>query len=188
MSARLRSLFLIAAGALTCSVSFGQSLAIGAIGGMRATNDLTGEAATSVSGRYVLGPKLDIGLPFGLGFEVDALYRRQGSWEFPMLLKYKLPFPRIKPFLEAGYAPRVINGTVHYYTNGTTDDTDYPTSEGIVVGGGVQFGIGRLRLAPAVRYTHWNNTPVVVYFGNGPQSQSTQNQADILLGISWKLH
>ena len=171
---------------------------------MRATNDLTGEAATSVSGRYVLGPKLDIGLPFGLGFEVAALYRRQGyqassfysgqfdehanSWEFPMLLKYKLPFPRIKPFLEAGYAPRVINGTVHYYTNGTTDDTDYPTSEGIVVGGGVQFGIGRLRLAPAVRYTHWNNTPVVVYFGNGPQSQTTQNQADILLGISWKLH
>ena len=157
MSARLRSLFLIAAGAFTCSISFGQSLAIGAIGGMRATNDLTGEAATSVSGRYVLGPELDIGLPFGLGFEVDALYRRQGyqassfysgqfdehanSWEFPILLKYKLPFPLIRPLLEAGYAPRVINGTVHFYTNGSTDGTDYPTSQGIVVGGGVQFGM-----------------------------------------------
>ncbi len=203
MNARLRSLFLITTVALTCSISYGQSVAIGAIGGVRATSDLTGGAATSVSGRYVVGPELNIGLPFGLGIEVDALYRRQAyqasgfysgqfnehanSWEFPLLLKFKLPFPLIKPFVEAGYAPRVIDGTVHYNTNGSTD-AEHFTSQGLVVGGGVQFGIGRLRLAPAVRYTYWNNAPILVYFGNGPQSRSTQNQADILLGISWKLH
>jgi hypothetical protein len=56
-----------------------------------------------------------------LGVEVDALYRREGfqssfsnvffgvsseeranSWEFPMLLKYRLPVPLVKPFAEVG--------------------------------------------------------------------------------------
>jgi hypothetical protein len=207
MSMRLRSLLLIAAGALTCSVSFGQAIAIGAIGGVRATDDLTGGAATSVSGRYAVGPELDIGLPFHFGIEVDALYRRQAydtsfsnnvyngtsqeranSWEFPMLLKYRLPFPLLKPFVEAGYAPRVINGTIHSFANGITQSTDWPTSQGFVIGGGVQFGIGRLRLSPAVRYTYWTNHAITVIFNDGPQSQSSQNQADFLLGITWKLH
>jgi hypothetical protein len=204
MSAKLRSLFLIAASALTCSLCFAQSIAIGAIGGVRATDDLTGQAATSVSGRYVVGPQVDIGLPLGLGIEVDALYRRQAynslftptapfderanSWEFPLLLKYRLPFPLIKPFVEVGYAPQVINGSIHYDSNGTTQSTNYPTTQGIVAGGGVQFGIGRLRLSPAVRYTRWLEAPILVYFGDGPQSISALNQVDFVLGITWKLH
>jgi hypothetical protein len=207
MRVRSRTVLLISGAALTCSICFGQSIALGAIGGVRVTDDLTGGGATSVSKRYVFGPELDIGLPFGLGIEVDALYRREAyhsyysntnyngtsdehanTWEFPMLLKYRIPFPLIKPFLEAGYAPRVMNGSIHYYANGLTIGTNYPTSQGIVAGGGVQFGIGRLRLSPAVRYTHWNNTPVTVVFSDGPTFQSSQNQADIVLGISWKLH
>ncbi len=75
-----------------------------------------------MSKRYVVGPALDIGLPLGFGVEVDALYRREGfqtsfgnafysassqeranSWEFPILLKYRLPVPVIKPFVEVGY-------------------------------------------------------------------------------------
>ena len=144
MSARLRSLSLLAASALTCSISFGQSLAIGAIGGVRATDDMAGVAATSVSGRYVVGPQLDIGLPFSFGIEVDALYRHLGynasygngnytanlherahSWEFPMLLKYRLPFPLVKPFVEAGYAPRVIQAPTGY------SSFPIPTSPGL---------------------------------------------------------
>src|ERR1019366_2736403 len=118
-------------GLLTACACFGQSLSVGAIGGVRGTDDLTGAGATSVSKRYVVGPALEIGLPLGFGVEVDALYRREGyqtgwgnfaysvvsgeranSWEFPMLLKYHLPFPKIKPFLEAGIAPRTIRGTI----------------------------------------------------------------------------
>src|ERR1700691_5923584 len=115
MNFGLRIMLWITGGALFSSICFGQSIAIGVIGGGRVTGDLTGEAATSVSKRYALGPELDIGLPLGLGIEVDALYRREGyqssfsapfeehanSWEFPMLLKYRLPFPLIKPFIEA---------------------------------------------------------------------------------------
>jgi hypothetical protein len=204
MSIGLRSLILLAAGAITCSFSCAQSLAVGVIGGVRGTDDLTGGAANSVSKRYAFGPQANIGLPFGFGIEVDALYRRQGyqagafysgefdehanSWEFPMLLKYRLRFPLVKPFLEAGYAPRVIHGTEHYYTNGTSVSTGYPASQGIVVGGGVEVAIGRLRLSPAVRYTRWNNAPIMVYFGDGPEALSSQNQLDILLGVAWKIH
>jgi len=186
------SYFWIAAGILTCSVSFGQSISIGGIGGEMLTNDLSNQWFTGVSTRYVIGPQLDIGLPLGFGFEADALYRNESyqthavagqyartSWEFPFLLKKSLPFPVIKPFVEAGYAPRTMQGM---YT--------YPAvSHGLVIGGGVAFGIGRLRLSPAVRYTHWNNGPILLGYtsSNGPTLYMTQNQVDLLLGISWKL-
>jgi hypothetical protein len=183
----MRSGIYIATIALNCCVCFGQSLSIGGIGGARITGDVSGLGSTSVSKRYVIGPELDLGLPLGLGIEVDALYRRDGfsdsfygisdqyanSWEFPLLLKYKLPFPLVKPFLEGGYAPRVIQG--------------FGNSQGLVIGGGVQFGVGRLHVAPAVRYTHWNNNVVLIPFNNGPTIVSTQNQVDILVGVTWGL-
>jgi len=81
---------------------------------------------------------------------------------FPLLLKYRLPFPVIKPFVEAGHAPRVIYAPADYSSNAI------PASQGFVIGCGVQAGIGRLHLSPPVRCTRWNNAPVVVYFGNGP--------------------
>ena len=156
------------------------------------SNDLGNPWLKSVSTRYVIGPELDIGLPFGFGIEVDALYRRQGyqvifnngygeqyatSWEFPFLLKKSFPFPTVKPFAEGGWAPRALEGT--NYTSSTT-------SQGFVVGGGVQFGIGRLRLAPTIRFTHWNDSPFLLVIPDRPSPQLTANQTDVLLGISWK--
>lgn len=204
----MRFYFLITAGFLTGAVCFGQTISVGVIGGARVTDDLTGAGATSVSKPYVVGPAVDIGLPLGLGIEVDALYRREGfqssfsnpfysvsseeranSWEFPMLLKYRLPVPLVKPFAEVGYAPRVINGSISSqdFLVGSTTSEHWPDSQGLVIGGGVQFGIGRLRLSPGVRYTHWNNTPITGYYSNGPSWESTQNQVDILVGIEWKI-
>jgi len=37
----------------------------------------------------------------------------------------EFPFPLVKPFIEFGYAPCVVNGTVYYATIGTTLNTDY---------------------------------------------------------------
>ena len=153
-------------------------------------NDLSSPWVAGVSTRYAIGPELDIGLPFGFGIEVDALYRHEGyqvpaysaleyhrtSWEFPFLLKKSLSFPVIKPFVEAGYAPRAMEQSF-----------DSGPSHGIVIGGGIQFGIGRLRLSPAVRYTRWSNAPYLLVFADGPSISLTQNQVDILLGISWKI-
>jgi hypothetical protein len=201
----MRSFFLTMAGILGGCVCFGQSIWIGGIGGGMVTGDFSSQYVTSESKRYVVGPELDIGLPLGLGIEADALYRREGfqssvlatgesanSWEFPLLLKYRLPFPAVKPFVEGGYAPRVINGSISYYASSSTVPNstvgaNSPVSQGVAIGGGVQFGIGRLRLSPVVRYTHWNNSGILVVYSIGPTIQSAQNQVDILVGIGWKL-
>lgn len=216
----------IVAGLLTGCICFGQSVSVGVIGGVRATDDLTGGGATSESKRYTVGPSLEVGLPFRLAVEADALYRRAGFrtsasngsyyvrgaehanlWEVPILLKYKMPLPAVKPFLEAGYAIRVVGGSVRSsYTqdlpNGcgqgetcSTYSADWSTSNGLVVGGGVQFALGRLRLSPTVRYTRWTDNTVSggydrapkPVFYNVPPWQSNQNQVDVLLGIAWKL-
>jgi hypothetical protein len=191
-----------------------QSITIGVTGGGRVTDDMSGEA-TSESKRYVVGPAFELGLPLGLGVEVDALYRCDGyrslwgnwagtsfdrarfnSWEFPMLLTYRVPAPAVKPFAEVGYAPRVGSGTVDsnllvLFPTQSYQQVHYSaawqTSYGLVVGGGVRFGLGRLRLSPQVRYTHWNNAAVSGYYSDGPSYQSTQNQVDVLLGIGWKV-
>ena len=212
----MRPCLWMADGILSGCVCFGQELSVGVIGGAMATDDLTGAGATSVSKRYVVGPALEIGLPLRLEVEVDALYRREGyqasfssqfytafyderanSWEFPILLKYRFPSPVARPFLEAGYAPRVIHGSIS--SNGTDDfpfsapqyyasraSTNWPMSHGIVVGGGVRFAIGRLHLSPELRYTRWSNSAISGSYDDGPSWQSTQNQVDVLLGIAWR--
>ena len=203
-------------GILTGCVCFGQALSVGVIGGARASGDLTGAGATSVSKRYVFGPALELDLLLGLGVEVNALYRRQGyetsfsnfassivageranSWEFPVLIKYRLPFPLVRPFVEGGYAPRTIRGSITSVnsplpplaspTVRSTAGTNWPVSHGLVAGAGVRFGIGRLRLAPVIRYTHWNNAAISGSYPDGPAWQSTQNQLDLLVGIGWKI-
>jgi hypothetical protein len=74
---------------------------------------------------------IELGLPFGFAIEFNALYHRNGylighsnfagsvieseranSWGFPILLKYKLPVSKVKPFVEVGLAPRSISGTI----------------------------------------------------------------------------
>jgi outer membrane protein with beta-barrel domain len=214
--------FILSITALSAAACCGQSLSVGAVGGVRATDDMAGGGgAISASKHYAIGPAVDIGLPLGFGVEVDALYRREGyqsawgnfaysvfsderanSWEFPVLVKYKLPLRGIRPFLEAGYAPRVIGGSISsdgvtYFGNSGvlpqpvyshfTASTDWPVSQGVVAGGGVQFGIGRLRLSPAVRYTHWSNAAVSGFYSDGPSFGSARDQVDVLVGISWKL-
>jgi hypothetical protein len=160
----------------------------------------------------------ELGLPWSFAIEVDALYHRNGyligygnfagsiieseranSWEFPMLFKYKLAVPKVKPFVEVGLAPRTISGTISesgFDVDIMTDQrtpfsavakTNWNSSFGIVTGGGVQFGMGRLRLSPEVRYTHWTSTPINGTFGDGPSYRGTQEQVDVLIGIGWRV-
>jgi hypothetical protein len=202
---------------LSCCACAGQSLSIGITGGGRPTDDVT-SSATPESRRYVVGPMIELGLPLGFAVEFDALYHRNGylvehsnfaasvveseranSWEFPILLKYKLPIPKVKPFAEVGLAPRSISGTisesgvnVNVLTGQQTpfsgsSKTDWSNSVGVVAGGGVQFGVGRLRVSPELRYTHWTSTPINGFFSDGPSYYSTQEQVDVLIGIGWKI-
>jgi hypothetical protein len=65
--------------------------------------------------------------------------------------------------------------------------TNWSSSVGVLVGGGVQLRFGALMLSPEVRYTYWTSTPIDVGLSNGYSLQSAQNQADILVGVSWKI-
>jgi hypothetical protein len=194
-----------------------QTVFVGAIAGGRLTDDVAGSARPE-SRRYIVGPMIELGLPLGFGVEFEATYHRHGysadgfnmaqfqidreranSWEFPILLRYKLPVPTVRPFLEVGVAPRTISGTIsttftasdvitgQTTISNSTAATHWDTSIGFVAGVGLQFGVGRLRLSPEGRYTHWNNRPVNGVILDNPPFYSTRNQFDVLVGIGWRL-
>jgi len=131
----------------------GQPVAIGVEGGIRATGDLSGTLnplgaiLNPESKRYIVGPKLEVRLPWHVSFEFDALYRdigftgitgflnggccggsvtreRLNSWEFPMIVKYRFPGVRwLHPFAGVGYSPRILYGryaTLGSYVNQDT--------------------------------------------------------------------
>ncbi len=196
----------------------GQSVLIGVTGGVRAGDDFQ-YAAASKSKRYVVGPALELTLPLRFAIEFDALYRRQGFaasngtalytasireadnvWEFPLLAAYRIPVRGVRPFAEAGWAPRIMRGyrdesgsyltqlnpaTLTYYAN--RRHVDGPTTHGLVTGGGIQFTAGRFEFSPEVRYTRWNQQVISGAFPDGPGYGSSRNQLDILLGIHFRL-
>jgi hypothetical protein len=182
-------------------------------GGLRVTGDLDGYAA-SESRNYLVGPAVEVKLPLRLSVEVDALYSRFGlrttngdfgssytqsqranSWEFPILAKFR---PLRPVFVEGGFVPRTMSGSTHYESisidffsgNSKRDSgdlkTSYDASRGWIVGGGVELPLRRLRVAPEVRYTRWNDRPVDLYGSHGYFVQSTQNRADIIIGLWWR--
>jgi hypothetical protein len=212
---------------LGCSAAFSQSISFGVKGGERLTGDLLSSGETvSESRPYTLGPMVEFRLPFQLGLEIDGLYKRVGtsefltdflgdqyrardrsnSWEFPILLKYRLPGFRpgkiARPYVSGGYAPRVISGsgtveniccftpvpspTAPPVTRTVTPySTNYDASQGVVVGGGLELKAGPLRVSPELRYTRWNNNALSTLNIHGSFAQSAQNQAEVLVGITW---
>ena len=151
------------------------------------------------SRNFVLGPTVEVRLPFGFAAEVDALYRplefqtrqttslalsllgnvslssvtltsRVNVWEFPILAKYRLPLPLIKPYLAGGPSFRAIAASPAKHMSGT----------GVSVGVGIETRVGPLLVSPEVRYTHWGTD------GAYPSSyyvDSAQNQVEFLMGL-----
>jgi hypothetical protein len=181
-----------------------QAVDVGVVGGIRTTGDFTG-TGSSESKRYIVGPAVNIRLPKHLSAEVDALFQRSGytayepagesfenvrertnSWQFPVILKYRLPVRLAHPFVGIGYAPRIVNGTDVWwgesagcfcYVNGRSPAI-YPVIQGLVVSGGVSFGTGHFLFTPEVRHTHWNAPYLGSYF-------VASNEVSVLLGIRW---
>jgi opacity protein-like surface antigen len=79
--------------------------------------------------RWTLGPMFELRLPFGLGVELDVLYKkfdyrasfanpgasievsgRGSAWEFPLVGKYRFPGRVARPYVEAGLASRRVTG------------------------------------------------------------------------------
>ena len=178
------------------------------------TNIPVSNVRTDESKRYTVGPMVELELPKGFGMEFDALYRRIGftdvsnvagpsvvrerdhSWEFPILGKYTLRRWASQPFVSSGYSFRSVSGAY----SGTYEQhvvlpvgpvqrfdgkTSYEGTGGFVLGGGVEFHVSRIRIAPELRYTRWNG----VFADSGPSGlfrSSTQNQVELLFGFSWR--
>lgn len=192
-----------------------QTLSVGIKGGGRLTGDLDSFWATEESKRYAVGPMVTAGLPAGFRVEFDALYRQVGfrssnsdilggsytaryrgnSWEFPIVLRKAL-WRGI--YAGVGYAPRVINGSGH--ANGiqvtslippttTFFESDVPglwdTTHGVVAAAGIERRLGPLRFVPEVRYVRWNKPAVEEFGSRGFSIVSTQNQVDLLVGITF---
>jgi hypothetical protein len=145
---------------------------------------------------YIVGPFVELRLPFGFAAEADALYRpvslaiagsspgygsyktseRYTTWEISALAKYRFRhIPLIRPFVSVGPTFRPTASYVNFLSNA-----------GISAGGGVEFKLLFLRIAPEVRYTHWGADGGSAYASSTYQAfVSGKNQAEFLVGLSF---
>jgi hypothetical protein len=118
---------------------------------------------------------------FGTILRQDA-----NAWEFPMLLKYRWK-SRFHPFASAGGTFRHIEGfeasqesfaygltppysVARYHVNAPLTEGGIAAAAGLTV-----WSLGRLKLVPELRYTHWTTI----------RSFPTQNQVEFLVGLKF---
>src|SRR5262249_23854386 len=188
-----------------------QSFTFGVKGGMRLTDDIDSFYANSESKRYAVGPFATIGLPAGFRLEFDALYRhaafrssfgnvfgysterdRGNSWEFPIILRHSIGHGL---YAGVGYAPRVVNGDAHinvaqflpvaFFQSNSSGRWD--TTHGVIGAAGFDKHLGPLRIGPEIRYTFWTYSALDINGSQGYFVQSSQRQADILIGIHFPI-
>jgi Outer membrane protein beta-barrel domain len=133
--------------------------------------------------RFVIGPTVELRLPFHLGIEADLLYRRYNiggtvnQWEFPILAKYRFSgAPLVHPYVVAGPS---FN---HVSDPGMFLDRPSASTAGVALGAGIEVKALLIRLAPELRYTRWKDKNISI----GPNSlSSNQNQVEFLVGITF---
>jgi hypothetical protein len=155
------------------------------------------------SGRYAVGPAVEILSPWKVALEVNALYSRFGSalslqgagsgrtrgnsWELPILGKYYFTDRRstVRPFASSGFSLRKTwfddgdrYGSVGRPGERRTGPFDRSSDLGVgaVVSGGASFGVWKVRIAPEIRYTRWGGD-------NFPLTNANQVQG--LVGITF---
>jgi hypothetical protein len=197
---------------ILASTSFAQEFHIGIKAGMRTIDDLKSSGqVVSESRRYTVGPMVEFGLWHRLSMEVDMLYKRLGtsrfdnsisvnpawsrersdSLEFPILAKYRLASTQFAPYISGGLALRFIHGSgsTTYVSAGQIEEFSYTlhyqNSEGLVLGGGVEFRLLRTKISPEFRYTRWFNAAYSNDVSRGFFLQSAHDQAEILVGLAW---
>jgi hypothetical protein len=93
------------------------------------------------------------------------------AWEFPLLLKYRLPSRGVAhPFLAIGPEFRSQQNA------GATELSE----TGISAGAGASLEMGRTRLAPQVRYTRWSEHSIYPKYATKP------DQLEFLVSIAYR--
>ncbi len=170
-----------------CNSAFGQFISVGIKGGVPLNDGfVTGNgpfpAPPATTNRYIIGPEVELRLPFRLGVEADALYRHYNvsgtgisQWEFPILLKYHFKgVPLLHPFVDAGPIFNHVSNINFVTLNSST--------AGIAVGAGLDFHALILHITPEFRFIHWGSPNIQLTAGN---LSSNQNQAEFLVGLTF---
>jgi hypothetical protein len=189
----LRALSAAAVVLFSSTEAFGQHLSYGVVAGTALTDDFNsfylvfqGFQTIQKSGGkgVIVGPMLEWNFSRHFSLEADGLFRElrfedvyAGShnptvtWEFPILAKYRLfsygiGGSALRPFVEAGPSFR---------TTGNLNAN--PSHSGFSAGGGLDFRLRQLNIAPTLRYTRWAEDSS---FG----IQSRPDQLELLVGFS----
>jgi hypothetical protein len=184
-----------------------QKLTLGLVAGTSVTADVQDSAAsysattgdgetesTTIAVRpgsrgLIIGPRLELRLPWNFSLEAEALHRAlhlqetdtvstgtrgfqfrftetPATWEFPVLGRYHLRGLPLAPFLEAGPSLRPAgSGSVVSHWGATA-------------GAGIALHSQGFQIAPEIRYTHWKA------LGSGPIGTQIQDQVELLVGVS----
>jgi len=211
---RLAVLFLLSAISL-CA----QPFSFGIKGGVPLSDSLNTSQSfpftfSSANNRYILGPMVELRLPFGFGVELDALYRRvnyNGStfgvdvstnsrttgnaWEFPLLAKYRFPSKIVRPYVEAGIAWDTLSGLVQTTTSfiasggiTTTNRTSNPPELHHSSTSGFVMGAGIDIHAIFIHVSpelRYTRWGAQHFFSPNGGLQSSQNQAEFLIGLTF---
>jgi opacity protein-like surface antigen len=171
------------------AAAVGQPFGVGLKLGVPLTDALSSTGLSTHTNRYMVGPYAEIRLPLSLSIEVDALYRSfdfqpaagastnsVGSWEFPVLAKYKLFKGPVKPYLEGGLVFSRLTGIKDLV------DLNHKSNYGIALGAGLEIHLLMLRISPEIRYDGFVFTNI-----QDPAKlfQSNRNQAMVLVGIGF---
>jgi opacity protein-like surface antigen len=158
--------------------------------------------------RYIVGPTAELHLPFGLGVEVDILYRHfdyNGSgtlvdvitnsrttgnaWEFPLLAKYRIPTKIVHPYVDAGVAWDTLSGLTEAITRNSIAtstsspaELNTPATRGLVLGAGLSVKLLMVHVSPEIRITRWGAQHFIDPNG---LLHSNLNQGEFLLGITF---
>lgn len=194
-------LLLGAAAGTLCAQAFSWGARVGA----PLTSALTaGNSYSEETIPITVGPTAELHLPFGLGLEADALYKRfsynrttgefantgvrSNSWEFPLLVKYRAPGVFVRPFADGGFSFRTLQGLTQFGSallpGGDPAELKDSTSRGFVLGAGLEVHLPFLRLSPELRFTRWSSKAFESLDG-GNSLSSRQNQLDLLVGITF---
>jgi hypothetical protein len=148
--------------------------------------------AAPSSGRYTLGPTVELNLPHRVSVEADLLYRRtkfafrdtgtvgsetqaKGSeWRFPVLLKYRLKDGLVRPFIAGGPMWDKFSGFSSFNVD---------SAAGFVAAAGIEGKLVSFRLSGEVRYSHAGSVSIRKL--SETFATADPNQIDLLVGITF---
>jgi hypothetical protein len=140
---------------------------------------------------------LDFSIPPPAAMATPRLSRATGNrWEIPLFVKYSIARRTPRPFVELGFSFNHIAG-IHgisvcaqtssgqeFYCAGnqTLFELRHRSTKGVLIGAGLETRLGRLRIDPEFRLTHWADRNFGV---RDAPLRSNLTEAELLVGFTF---